>query len=233
MRSLFTTIFLFLGLATSIHAMTYPTPIDFDGTLTRWEIDQSSGPVTYEIKADREVDLVLFGQTIHDAAAMWTDVRNSYFQYSPMESDDAAMVTINLQLALEDAPFSAGYALFDEVDANNNPTHCSIFIGLNAHESFQGVAKTILHELGHCVGLGHSLVGKSIMSYQLKENDFELDIDDEAAISRLYPADGSEPQVPAGCSVGATRKSIDILSLLILLLPIVLCLNRKKTILRQ
>ena len=198
-------------------ASAYPTPVDFDGTLLRWDVTRSDPPILYEIEAETETIRLIYEQAIIDAAEMWNDVETSFFYYAPAATGERAQVTVHLQNSLTDAPFSAGYAVFDEVTDDNKPVHCEVFIGLDVHGSYTDVAKTAMHELGHCFGLGHSLVPESIMGYQLEKNNFELDIDDRAAISRLYPADGSNPSLPPGCSIGASRgeRTIPVLLLLI------------------
>ncbi len=203
-------------------AFAYPTPVDFDGSLMRWDLDRDSLPVTYEVKADNESFSANYGAIVDDAAGMWSDIQTSYFHYSPVEGAAKAMVTLNLKSAIDGGDFSAGYAIFDAYDGQK-PKHCSIFIVVDEYVSYQGMQKTILHELGHCVGLGHTLIPEAIMSYRLEENSYALDVDDRAAVSRLYPADGSRPQVAPGCAVGATRGEAPALPLLVLLaLPLAL-----------
>jgi hypothetical protein len=192
------------GPAASVGA--YPTPVDFDGSILRWDIELGSAPITYHIDANHEGDDALYGPIIDDAAALWSNVPNSYFRFTPAVPGDTPQVTIYLQNAIEGGTYSAGYAIFDGYEGKT-PTHCSIYVAVTGNESMDGLAKTFLHELGHCAGLGHSLIPEAIMSYELDKNRFALDIDDEAAITRLYPADGSKPSLPPGCAVGAATTS--------------------------
>lgn len=117
-----------LGASTTL---AYPTPVDFDGQLLRWRIDIDDGPITYEISAENENDILNFQLLVGEAAAIWNDVPNSYFMFSPAADDQEAQVTINLQREFGDAAFSAGFAIFDEIDAENGPIHCSISINVN------------------------------------------------------------------------------------------------------
>jgi len=88
--------------------------------------------------------------------------------------------------------------------------------------------------MGHCLGLGHSLVPEAIMSYSLDKNTFALDLDDEAAVSRLYPADGSRPRLPPGCAAGAAWSGQARLSLFVLLLlPALVSLGARAPLMRR
>ena len=182
-----------------------------------------SEPVTYEIKAS-ESDGLNFENVIEESAELWSNTPNSYFRYARAEGDVPAKVTINLERSIDGSAVSSGYAVFDEYK-DQKPEHCSIFVLIDDSVSSTSIAKTILHELGHCLGLGHSLIPESIMSYQLEKNSFALDIDDQAAVSRLYPADGSTPKLPPGCSIGTERSSFN-LGLLALFLPLLFAYRR-------
>ena len=199
-------------------ALAYPTPVDFDGSILRWDINLGAPPITYGIVADRDDDALTYQGAVDDAAGLWNDVPSSYFNFAAAESSVAPQVTIHLKSAIDGGDYSAGYALFDEYEGKK-PTHCSIFVTADDTIGYTGMAKTFLHEMGHCLGLGHSLVPQAIMSYKLTENHFALDVDDQAAAARLYPVDGSKPKLPPGCSVGATQRGANpwaVLALMIL-----------------
>ena len=180
----------------------YPTPVDFDGSLMRWPIDASDGVVPYDVEAEKVEDFEEYGTLVDESAAMWNHAGGSYVSYKKVEEGQSPSVTVKLVRTLENGAFAAGYTTFDGWE-NGKPTHCTIYILISDDFSFTGIGKTILHELGHGLGLGHTLVPEAIMSYSLDKNKFALDIDDEAAIARLYPPDGTEPRIPPGCAVGS------------------------------
>jgi hypothetical protein len=197
------------ALCIALHAAplgAYPEPVDFDGSLLRWPISLDDPPITYTIEADRVADATVFAPAVDEAAAMWSGIQGSYFRYERAEDGAIADVTLHLDSALDGSEYSAGYAIFDEYDGKT-PTHCSIHVMADDRVSYRSMSKTFLHELGHCAGLGHTLVPEAIMSYSLDKNSFALDLDDEAAIARLYPADGSRPKLPPGCAVGAATQA--------------------------
>lgn len=220
-RHLYRILITILGLsAYSEPSLAYPTPVDFDGTILRWDIDQTSAPITYEVAADRDEDALTYQGAIEDAIDLWNGVPASYFTFDKAPANEAAQVTIHLKNVIDGGQYSAGYAIFDEY-VGTTPSHCSIYVSVDDGVGYTGMAKTFLHELGHCLGLGHSLVPQAIMSYKLEENSFALDVDDQAAASRLYPADGSDPKLPPGCAVGTVREGGDgVLLLLFLLAPL-------------
>lgn len=192
------------GVASTVYS--YPTPVDFEGVLLRWDIAPEDGPVTYFIKS--EDDDLHFNQIslVEQAAEVWNAIDASYFRLERVANEEDAQITVNLKRELENAPAAAGYTTMDEHDGAN-PKHCSIFLATPTSAATYGFAKTALHEFGHCAGLGHSLIPQAIMSYSLESNAFRLDTDDIAAISRLYPADGSAPRLPPGCAITAASGS--------------------------
>lgn len=197
-------IVLFSFAAYSEPLLAYPTPVDFDGSILRWDIGPESAPITYEIDADRPEDALTYQGAIEEAIGLWNGVPASYFTYDRAQATQAAQVTLHLQSVIDGGQYSAGYAIFDEYDGVK-PSHCSIYVSVGDNVGYTAMAKTFLHELGHCLGLGHSLIPQAIMSYKLEENSFALDVDDQAAAARLYPADGSDPKLPPGCAVGPPR----------------------------
>lgn len=217
-------IFLLAVLFLEGNANSYPTPVDFDGTLIRWNITKESPDITYEVSADDADDIDFYAHLVFTSASLWNDVPTSYFNFVRAEEGTTAQVTIELSSSFAD-PTAAGYSKFDEVTDKNEPVHCKIVVAQDPAYSYDSFGKTILHELGHCVGLGHSIIPQAIMSYYLEENTFDLDTDDKAAISRLYPVDGSKPKLPPGCSVGSdvyheNNQMLSFLNLFFLLVPI-------------
>lgn len=202
-------------------AVSYPTPVDFEGNLLRWPISLEEPTVRFKIDAALE-QVAMHEEFVETAARYWTDVPTSYIVLQRAEADGVANITIKIRDSMEGGTMSSGFAVFDEKDNDGNPVHCTIEVSSLDSVGYTNFAKTILHEFGHCIGLGHSLVPEAIMGYSLEKNDFVLDTDDIAAVSRLYPADGSKPQLPPGCGIrmGKTH-SHSLLSWLILLLPVV------------
>ena len=192
----------FLGLFLIEVAYSYPTPVDFDGKVLRWNITADDEPITYNVEAEDGFEGV-FDEYVDEAAELWSQVPSSYFTYERVEEDGD--VTIKLKSTITGGGFSAGFATFDKYNGDD-VAHCTIEIQVGTRISLVAFSKTVLHELGHCLGLGHSMVPESIMSYELAKNDFQLDTDDIAAVSRLYPADGSPASLPPGCALGYRRR---------------------------
>lgn len=202
-------------------AWAYPTPVDFNGQLSRWAEASVDHPLTVLVDAENPYDAIYFGSLVDEAASIWSQIPTSALKLVPADPNVTEDIRIVIVATMEEAPFSAGYSSFDAYEAGK-PKHCTIKILSTL--SFMTFAKTVLHELGHCIGLGHSLVPEAIMSYQLSATEFALDTDDIAAISRLYPVDGSAPEVPIGCAVGSQRPGSAATAVFALLLPILLLL---------
>ena len=195
-----------LCLLAATEANSYPTPVDFDGALLRWHVSVQDPPITYEVLADQPTYITEYRDGVDSAAAMWSTIPTSYFRYAPVPDGQKAQVTIHLASKIDGGDYSAGYAIFDEYEGMK-PEHCAIFVLIEDDLSMRSMEKTFLHELGHCLGLGHTLIPQAIMSYRLDANRFALDVDDRAAASRLYPIDGSNPKIPPGCATGALRQA--------------------------
>lgn len=217
------TVLMLLTITTSSALPAYPTPVDFDGTVLRWNIDADAPEVTYQLVNEAGVDS-FYEELVAQAADKWTEVPTSYFTWTQVSSGGAD-VTVRLKSALSGSPYSAGFAVFDE-KVDGEVRHCTAEILASTGTSYLSFAKTTLHEMGHCLGLGHSTVPGSIMSYELEKNDFDLDTDDIAAVSRLYPVDSSARRLPPGCAVAGTGSFPPGLLLLLPLFPAVFLLRK-------
>ncbi len=186
-------------LATPVWA--YPTPVDVDGNIHAWPITVESPTIYYEVNTTDEGLKPYISPVVNAAANLWTDVERALIKLEPASTDHPAQITVNYDTTIAGGATAAGYSIFDTVE-NGVPLHCSVHIAADANSDFEALHKTTLHELGHCIGLAHSLMADSIMSYHLEVNSFALSLDDEAAISRLYPIDGSRSKLAPGCAIG-------------------------------
>jgi hypothetical protein len=184
-------------------ALSYPTPVDFNGQLLRWDLSPENPRLNYELITEGFESPNLYGTSVSLAANLWNDVATSYIHLAKADEGAQAHITIRLEKSLTDATFSSGFAEFDELEDDGTPLHCLMTVGAGDAQSITSISKTILHEFGHCIGLGHSLVPEAIMSYRLDKNSFALSVDDRAAASRLYPQNGETPRLPKGCAMGS------------------------------
>jgi len=214
-----------IGLCIAADVLAYPTPVDFSGKLLRWDKSDNGEDVTYRLEMGSEDSPIYLAALVDEATLVWSNVDKSLLRIRIAEPNESEDILVVVNSSIDGASYSAGYSVFDQISANGKPLHCRIDILDDL--GYEGFAKTILHELGHCVGLGHSMVPESIMSYELEKSSFELDIDDKAAIVRLYPEDGAEPQLPAGCSIGTASNARCEITF-VLLLPILVILFRRK-----
>lgn len=196
---------LLLGMMSTV-AFSYPTPTDYRGQLKRWSITIDEPVVTYRlvIADGPSAEHQAFTER---AAELWTEVEGSYVQLELLQDDDTSkeMITITLTDQFSGNSRSGGFAIFDQWN-DAGPVHCQIEIPIK-FPMRSGFPRTVLHEFGHCLGLGHSMVAGSVMSYDLKASGFRLATDDLAGASRLYPADGSDPVLPLSCGVVHSRPS--------------------------
>ncbi len=204
---------------TSDRGFGYPTPVDFNGKLLRWDIDETTPTITYGIEAENQDDVTYYESMIEQAADLWGQVPGSYFKFKYVPLEETPQVTIYLRSSLSGVRDTAGFTMFDEYDGDK-PKHCSIYVLVDPLTADYWMGKVFLHELGHAAGLGHSLVPEAIMSYSLDANNFALDVDDFAAIAHSYPTNGEKPRLPLGCSISSEHKpfgrSISLLALLAL-----------------
>jgi hypothetical protein len=194
--------------------LAYPTPVDVDGALHRWPISSDSSDVFYEVIAE---DTTLDSQLraiVDESAGLWSQVDGSMLRLSPSEELHPAQISIYYDNSITGGATAAGYSIFDEVK-DGVPRHCTIHIAAAADMDSETLSKTTLHEIGHCIGLAHSLMPESIMSYNLDRNQFALSVDDRAALARIYPSIVGHAKFAPGCSIGALENSENPSNLLI------------------
>ena len=185
-------------------ALAYPVPVDFGGKLVRWKIDSSDTPVFFETVNDSTLPDAAALAMVQESAALWSSVDGSLLRLQEVADPSAnpASITVHFESDFDGGSFAAAYASFDRTAENGDPIHCTVKVAIRGTEALSDLEKTVLHEFGHCLGLGHSLFPRAIMSYRLEQNAFQLDVDDEAALRGLYPQDGGGAAIPPGCTVG-------------------------------
>lgn len=80
---------------------------------------------------------------------------------------------------------TAGYATWETDDLEE--TACTVVIG--STNEVKGFQRTLTHELGHCMGLGHVHEDRdSVMGYNATDQNV-LGVDDKMGLIYLYPVD--------------------------------------------
>jgi hypothetical protein len=196
-------------------SVAYPTPFDVDGALHRWPLSPVDDEVFYEVIVDDPLLKSYLEEIVDESASIWSSVDGSRLTLSPAGNDQLAQISVYYDKAITGGDTAAGYSIFDNVD-EGVPKHCTIHIAASSEMDSEGLSKTTLHELGHCIGLAHSLMPESIMSYNLDRNQFALSVDDRAALARIYPLDQEGPSLAPGCSIGSAGRAESIYNNMIL-----------------
>lgn len=201
-------------------ASAYPTPVDVDGALHRWPLTAEKSEVHYEVIAADSTLRSYLEDLVDESAEIWSQVEGSRLKLVKASEWKSAEISIYFDPSIAGGATAAGYSIFDNVK-DGVPQHCTIRIAASENMISENLSKTTLHEIGHCIGLAHSLMPQSIMSYNLDRNQFALSVDDKAALTRLYPMDVRHPALAPGCAIGHQRAQPNpLIYLAILLAPL-------------
>lgn len=175
----------------------------------------SSLPVTVRYNSTGAPSGIDTEGLIQDAIGTWNAVTNSFsFIYGGESTADTGSC---VRSATPDIDGINTIAFDDEIGALSLGETCTIFPNTGSNTKlvefdmrlnpddiwFTGnqsvvdkydLASTILHELGHAAGLGHSSNTESVMYFQLKDGEMHraLHTDDIAGLNQAYPG-GSAP----------------------------------------
>ena len=126
------------------------------------------------------------------------DADDESFSIVVEEQDSQAVAAAALPSFTSDDPDPSA------VERNPHIIHdCDITVS-NSSVSAKSLFRTLVHELGHCLGLGHPHSSyRSIMSYSTLDDSAELALDDKAGVSFLYPEPGESEKVEYLTTCGA------------------------------
>ncbi|MBC7531805.1 MAG: matrixin family metalloprotease [Oligoflexus sp.] len=198
----------------------------------------------YAESSDAELMLAL----LNAAVGKWNDVESAYLFFDVVvnagvvKDDEDEIYAIVVEGQDSQTVAAASLPMFVSAhpgDSLNKKSGKIIFdcdISVSSHKvPAKELLRTLVHELGHCVGLGHPHSSyHSIMSYANVSSSAELGLDDKAGISYLYPQAGvsQDVQYMTTCSsLGSEGQGSGAGNLVLLgspLLLLLVALRRKK-----
>ncbi len=172
---------------------------------------------------------------IRIAMGEWNNVNGSYLELRAELGDGASLDGedgVNSIVASSTNLTTSAYAKPELSDALI--ADCDIAVSERGSRA-ESLAFTLMHELGHCLGLGHNHSDyKAAMSYARESRDLELGLDDEAGLIYLYPdATVKAPRELISCGtlgVGGASSGLNWLLFALPLLPGLVFRARKKAL---
>lgn len=173
-------------------------------------------------------DQAFMTRLLADAMDIWNNVPGAFIQLSVQLSETAVVAdredkTFSIIVAESSNASSAAFAQPYIIDGTSIISDCDITIADRETEA-KNLAYTIVHELGHCLGLGHAHTNyNAVMGYSRTRRDISLGADDMAGLIYLYPDPkyDVETKESVSCAVlgGRLRHQPLGLAWLLLLLP--------------
>lgn len=171
-------------------------------------------------------DAAFFAVALSTAVGEWNSVYGSFARMSVTQnattaklddSDNVYSIVVN-----HEASASTAASANPKMDGNSI-VDCDIQMA-DREVDARTLVYTLVHEIGHCVGLGHNHSNyDAVMGYSRSQGNFHLGADDKAGMIYLYPdpnvVDGSAKEAVSCGSIGLFKSPIgSLLGLLSFLL---------------
>lgn len=158
----------------------------------------------------------------------WNDVPNSFVKMDVEFASNAALDKTDRVFSIVVGKTNLTTAAFaDPTLEGKSIVDCDIAVSERGSQAVY-MGFTLMHELGHCLGLGHNHSDyTAVMGYSRSDHSLNLGVDDEAGLVYLYPLSSiGKPKEMAGCGVIGSSDGTSGLRAFWFLMPICLGLFR-------
>lgn len=176
-------------------------------------------------------DADLWPILVQDAMDKWNEIRGAYIELQINPTGEAAFdAEDKVHSIVVGGQGVTSAALANPQMENGIIVDCDIKVGTKSVEA-NSLFYTLVHELGHCLGLGHNHSNyTSIMSYSRDARTPNLGADDIAGAIYLYPdpnVSDAESKEMIGCGVLQNKNSNHTYAWWLVLLPFLVPLSPK------
>ena len=176
----------------------------------------------YQHMSDDELWPIL----VEEALKPWNEVESSFILLELEISNQHQDIDGFHVIAIGEASVTSAASATPTIE-KGSIFDCDIRIA-DRKTSAKSIAYTIMHEIGHCLGLGHNHHNyDAVMGYSRTNRSLYLGADDIAGLSFLYPAhtDGTKELIPCGAVGISIRAKWPIAILLLIPVCVIMITN--------